>query len=168
MMTRAAAKYGVATQMGNQGHSSEGARVAAKILWSGEIGDVTEVHPGTVTPAWPQGMQAIPAGEPIPSTLDWDLWLGTAAWRQYTSGGFDDLVRGGMGGNLSTAYAGGFYLPFNWRGFYDFGSGLLGDWGIHIFGPANQAFRLGNPISVECIRQEGQEPLPSAEVRDQV
>ena len=156
MLTRAAAKYGVATQMGNQGHSSEGARVAAEILWSGEIGDVTEVHAWHGYPTWPEGMKDIPPEEPIPSTLDWNLWLGTAAWRQYTSGGFDDLVRNGMGGNLSTAYAGGFYLPFNWRGFYDFGTGLLGDWGIHILGPANQGLRLGSPVSVECVKQEGQ------------
>ena len=159
VLTRAAAKYGVATQMGNQGHSSEGARVAAEIVWSGEIGDVTEVHAWHGYPTWPQGMRTIPPEEPVPSTMDWDLWLGTAAWRPYTSGGFDDLVRNGMSGNLSTAYAGGFYQPFNWRGFYDFGSGLLGDWGIHIFGPANQALRLGNPISVECIKQEGKSPF---------
>jgi predicted dehydrogenase len=159
LLSRAAEKYGVATQMGNQGHSSEGARVAAEIVWSGEIGDVTEVHAWHGYPTWPQGMQTIPPEEPIPSTIDWDLWLGTAGWRPYTSGGFDDLVRNGKGGNLSTAYAGGFYQPFNWRGFYDFGTGLLGDWGIHIFGPANQALRLGNPVSVECIRQEGRSPF---------
>jgi predicted dehydrogenase len=159
VLTRAAEKYGVATQMGNQGHSSEGARVAAEIVWSGEIGDVTEVHAWHGYPTWPQGMQTVPPEEPIPSTIDWDLWLGTAAWRPYTSGGFDDLVRNGMGGNLSTAYAGGFYQPFNWRGFFDFGSGLLGDWGIHIFGPANQALKLGNPISVECIKREGVGPF---------
>ena len=155
MMTHGAAKYGVATQMGNQGHSSEAARVACEIVWSGEIGDVTEIHAWNGYPGWPQGMQTIPAQEPIPSTIDWDLWLGTAAWREYTSGGYDDLVRAGTAGNLTTAYTGGFYQPFNWRGFFDFGSGLLGDWGIHIFGPANQALRLGNPISVECIKQEG-------------
>jgi hypothetical protein len=159
MLTKAAAKYGVATQMGNQGHSSEGARIAAEIIWSGEIGDVTEVHAWHGYPTWPEGMQTIPPAEAIPLTLDWDLWLGTAAWREYTSGGFDDLVRGGGGGNLSTAYAGGFYQPFNWRGFYDFGTGLLGDWGIHILGPANQALRLGNPVSVECIRTEGTSPF---------
>jgi predicted dehydrogenase len=159
LMTRAAQKYGVATQMGNQGHSSEAARVACEIVWSGEIGDVTEIHSWNGYPGWPQGMQAIPPEEAVPSTIDWDLWLGTAAWRPYTSGGYDDLVRNGMAGNLTTAYSGGFYQPFNWRGFYDFGSGLLGDWGIHIFGPANQALRLGNPISVECIRQEGKSKL---------
>jgi predicted dehydrogenase len=159
MMTRAAEKYGVATQMGNQGHSSEAARVACEIVWSGEIGDVTEIHSWNGYPSWPQGMQTIPPEEPVPPTMDWDLWLGTAAWRPYTSGGFDDLVRNGTAGNLTTAYAGGFYQPFNWRGFFDFGSGLLGDWGIHIFGPANQSLRLGNPISVECIKQEGKSPF---------
>ncbi len=159
MMTKAAEKYGVATQMGNQGHSSEAARVACEIVWSGEIGDVTEIHSWNGYPSWPQGMQTMPPEEPIPSTIDWDLWLGTAAWREYTSGGYDDLVRNGTAGNTTSAYTGGFYQPFNWRGFFDFGSGLLGHWGIHIFGPANQALMLGNPLSVECIKQEGKSPF---------
>lgn len=153
LLTEAAAKYKVATQMGNQGYSHEATRVAAEIIWSGEIGDVTEVHAYRGRASWPQGMQTLPAPEKVPDTLDWDLWLGAAAWRPYTSGG--DEYR--------TGYAQqefGFYLPFNWRGFYDFGSSLIGDWGIHILGPANLALRLGSPVSVECIELgEGQSPF---------
>ena len=152
LLTDAAAKYKVATQMGNQGYSHDATRVAAEIIWSGEIGDVTEVHSFRGRASWPQGMPALPAQEPVPETLDWDLWLGGAALRPYTSGDAD--YRREYPNNQF-----GFYLPFNWRGFYDFGSSLIGDWGIHQLGPANLALRLGPPTSVECIKQgEGKSP----------
>ena len=86
LLTDAAAKYKVATQMGNQGYSNEGARIASEIIWAGEIGDVTEVHAWTNRPIWPQGLTEIPAPTPVPSTLDWDLWLGIAKERPYTAG----------------------------------------------------------------------------------
>ena len=149
LLAEAAAKYGVATQMGNQGYSHEAHRTACEIVWSGEIGNVTEVHAVTSAPSWPQGIQAIPPEEPVPSGLDWDLWLGGAATRPYTSGGWDKEHA-----PTGSSSPGGFYLPFNWRGFYDFGTGSLGDWGIHTLGPANQALQLGPPIAVECIRAE--------------
>ena len=152
LLTDAAAKYKVATQMGNQGYSHEATRVAAEIIWSGEIGDVTEVHSFRGRASWPQGMQTLPPPEPIPDTLDWDLWLGGAASRPYTSG--DEAYRKEYDSNRF-----GFYLPFNWRGFYDFGTSLIGDWGIHQLGPANLALRLGAPLSVECTTQgEGKSP----------
>ncbi len=152
LLTDAAARYKVATQMGNQGYSHEATRVAAEILWSGEIGDVTEVHSFRGRASWPQGMQTVPAPEKIPDTLDWDLWLGNAAFRPYTSG--DEAYR-----KEYNQQQYGFYLPFNWRGFYDFGSSLIGDWGIHQLGPANLALRLGSPVSVECTKQgEGRSP----------
>jgi hypothetical protein len=96
-------------------------------------------------------MQTLPAPEPVPDTLDWDLWLGPAPFRPYTSG--DDAYRKEYPNQF------GFYLPFNWRGFYDFGTSLIGDWGIHQLGPANLALRLGSPVSVECVRKgEGESP----------
>jgi hypothetical protein len=151
LLTEAAAKYKVATQMGNQGYSHEATRVATEIIWSGEIGDVTEVHSFRPRASWPQGMQTLPAPEPVPDTLDWDLWLGPAPFRPYTSG--DDAYRKEYPNQF------GFYLPFNWRGFYDFGTSLIGDWGIHQLGPANLALRLGSPVSVECVRKgEGESP----------
>ena len=151
LLTEAAAKYKVATQMGNQGYSHEATRVAAEIIWSGEIGDITEVHSFRSRASWPQGMSTLPAPERIPETLDWELWLGGAAFRPYTSG--DEAYRTEYNSQF------GFYLPFNWRGFYDFGTSLIGDWGIHQFGPANLALRLGSPTSVECIAQgEGRSP----------
>ncbi|MEK7408777.1 MAG: Gfo/Idh/MocA family oxidoreductase [Acidobacteriota bacterium] len=148
-LTEAAAKYKVATQMGNQGYSNDGARIAAEILWSGEIGNVTEVHAWTTRPIWPQGMTGIPKEEPVPPTLDWDLWLGMASMRPYTSGGVDS------GKTKPGSFGGGFYQPFNWRGFFDFGCGPLGDMACHLLGAVNMALMLGAPTSVEVIKQEG-------------
>jgi predicted dehydrogenase len=136
-LRKAAEKYKVATQMGNQGYSNEGTRQCAEMVWNGEIGNVTEVHAWTNRPAWPQGMTEKPAGAPVPTWLDWDLWLGVAAQRPYS----DD------------------YLPFSWRGFYDFGLGALGDMACHILGAPNMALRLGAPTSVECVSQEGRSDL---------
>jgi len=191
-LTQAAEKYKVATQMGNQGYSHDATRVACEIIWSGEIGEVREVHAWHGGPGWPQGMQKIPPPTPVPDTLDWDLWLGGAAARPYTAG--DDEYRafvtanmGGRGGggrgagrgapdaamaaeNAAGPPAGrgggggeqyGFYLPFNWRGFFDFGSGLFGDWGVHILGPANWALQLSPEylVSVERVSAEGTSPF---------
>ena len=194
-LTQAAEKYKVATQMGNQGYSHDATRVACEIIWSGEIGDVREVHAWHGGPGWPQGMQKIPPPTPVPDTLNWDLWLGGAAARPYTAGDDDYRAfvaanmggRGGGGGggrgagrgapdglmpaeNAAAPAAGrgggaapefGFYLPFNWRGFFDFGSGLFGDWGVHILGPANWALQLSPEylISVERVKAEGISPF---------
>lgn len=136
-LQKAAAKYNVATQMGNQGYSNEGTRQCAEMIWNGEIGNVTEVHAWTNRPAWPQGLTETPAPSPVPSWLNWDLWLGVAARRPYSED----------------------YLPFSWRGFYDFGSGALGDMACHILGAPNMALRLTAPTSVECVSQEGRSNL---------
>jgi predicted dehydrogenase len=197
LLTQAAEKYKVATQMGNQGYSHDATRVACEILWSGEIGDVREVHAWHGGPGWPQGMQKIPPPTPVPDTLNWDLWLGGAAARPYTAGdeeyrafvtanmggrggggggrgagrgapdglmaaesaGAPPAGRGGGGGGGQPEY--GFYLPFNWRGFCDFGSGLFGDWGVHILGPANWGLQLSPEylISVERVKAEGISPF---------
>jgi predicted dehydrogenase len=164
LLAQAAEKHKVATQMGNQGYSHDATRVACEIFWSGEIGDVKEVHAWHGNPGWPQGMQKIPGPTPVPDTLDWDLWLGGAAARPYTVGdddykAFASAAMGGRGGGMGGNF--GFYMPFNWRGFPDFGSGLFGDWGVHILGPANWALQLSpeSLISVECTRREGTSPF---------
>jgi hypothetical protein len=151
MLTEAAARYGVATQMGNQGYSNDGTRIASEIIWSGEIGNVTEVHAWTNRPIWPQGSDEIPAEEKVPSTLDWDTWLGVAELRPYTSGG--DAYKQAE----KTQY--GFYQPFNWRGFLDFGCGSIGDMACHILGAPNMALLLAAPTSVELVKQEGRNSL---------
>lgn len=148
-LQEAANKYKVATQMGNQGYSNEGTRQCAEMIWSGEIGQVTEVHAWTDRPLWPQGITAVPAASEPPATLDWDLWLGVAESRPFTSGG----------AGYPNEFGGNFYQPFNWRGFYDFGCGALGDMACHILGAPNMALQLGSPISVEAIRQEGTSPI---------
>jgi len=135
LLLDAAAKYKVATQMGNQGYSHEGTRTCAEILWSGAIGGVKEVHAWTGTIyGGGAGLQTLPPEEKVPETLDWDLWLNTAATRPY----FPMMVN-------------------QWRAFQDFGTGgSLGDWGVHILGPANLALRLSTvaPTSVECVTLE--------------
>ncbi len=146
LLADAALKYKVATQMGNQGYSHEALRTAAEILWSGEIGNVTEVHAATTAPSWPQDIRSIPQPEAVPEGLDWDLWLGCATYRPYTSGGWDK--------DAPTGSTGGFYLPFNWRGFYDFASGALGDFGIHCLGPVHHALQLTMPTSIEVVHAE--------------
>ena len=132
-LEEAAAKYKVATQMGNQGYSNEGTRQCAEMIWAGEIGNVTEVHAWTNRPIWPQGLPDWPAEMPVPETMAWDLWLGISTPRPYSSK----------------------IAPFNWRGFFDYGCGSLGDMACHILGAPNLALKLGSPTSVECLKQEG-------------
>lgn len=131
MLTEAARKHGVATQMGNQGHSGEGCRLICEWIWDGAIGHVREVHTWTDRPGgrWPQGVDRPKEVHDVPATLDWDLWLGPAPWRPYNS----------------------IYAPFKWRGWWDFGTGALGDMGCHIIDPAFWALKLTAPTSVEAI-----------------
>ena len=137
LLTKTAREMGVATQMGNQGHSGNGVRDLAEMLWSGAIGHVKEAHIWTDRPGgrWPHGGPATPPpGEPIPEKLDWDLWLGSAAEREYNK----------------------LYAPFKWRGWIDFGCGALGDMACHIMDPAFFALKLGEAatFSVEPVQQE--------------
>ena len=134
-LAKAAAKYKVATQMGNQGYSNTGARECCEIVWSGDIGNVTEVHAWTNRPLkyWPQGPEVVPKEEPVPPTLDWNVWLGGSEPRPFSSA----------------------YAPHHWRGFPEFGCGAIGDMACHILGTPNMALNLGSPVSVECIKQEG-------------
>jgi hypothetical protein len=134
LLADAAVKYKVATQMGNQGYSHESIRAAAEILWSGAIGDVTEVHASSSPGTHPTAMQQLPGESSVPAGLDWDLWIGGAGMR---------------------AYAPDHYAPYNWRGFFDFGTGQIGNWGIHTMGPVNLALQLGAPISVELVKSVG-------------
>ena len=117
--------------------------------------------PGPAAPAGRRGCTKIAAPTPVPDTLDWDLWLGGAASRPFTAGDDDykAFVDKRNNGRASDGF--GFYLPFNWRGFYDFGSSLIGDWGVHILGPANWGLQLGpeHLISVECIKKDSLPPF---------
>jgi len=152
MLTEAARKYKVATQMGNQGHSGEGPRLICEWIWDGAIGPVREVHTWTNRPVWPQGIGRPEDMPPVPETLDWDLWLGPAPYRPYHPA----------------------YLPFNWRAWLDFGTGALGDMACHIMDPSFWALKLGYPTGVEAShsydvremwkRVENKETYPRASI----
>ena len=137
LLQEAAVKYKVATQMGNQGFSHECNRVAAEIVWSGAIGDVTEVHISTNPGTHPTGLKEPPPQDPVPATLDWEHWQGGSRERAFSS----------------------CYVPYNWRGFLDFGTGQIGNWATHTAGPVQTALQLGAPTSLECIRVEGKSQL---------
>jgi hypothetical protein len=127
-LTKAAREKGVVTQMGNMGHASESIRLLCEWIWDGAIGDVAEVHAWTPHPVWPQGIKKPTDTPPVPDTLDWDLWLGPAPYRDYNP----------------------CYLPTMWRGWWDFGTGGLGDMGCHILDHVVWALKLGAPTSVEA------------------
>jgi len=128
-LTEAARKYKVVTQMGNQGHSGDGVRDICEWIWAGVIGEVKEVHAWTNRPVWPQGIGRPEGEDPIPDTLDWDLWIGPAPMRPYV----DDV-----------------YNPFKWRGWWDFGGGALADMACHVLDPVFSALKLKYPTSVEA------------------
>jgi len=144
-LTAAARQAKVATQMGTQGHSDEGIRLICEWIWDGAIGPVRQVHLWTDRPLgwWPQGVGRPKDTPPVPSTLDWNLWLGPAAYRPYNPA----------------------YLPFVWRGWWDFGTGALGDMGCHIFDAPFWALKLGYPTSVEAHSTEvNSETAPLASI----
>jgi predicted dehydrogenase len=128
ILTEAAKRYKVVTQMGNQGSSTDGARKLAEWYNSGIIGDVHTVYCWTDRPVWPQGIPWSANKAAIPKQLDWDLWLGTAPQTDYV----DKLV------------------PFNWRGWWDYGTGALGDMGCHLVDAPFRVLGLNYPTDVEC------------------
>jgi predicted dehydrogenase len=135
MIAKAAREHKVATQMGNQGQASEGTRLMCENIWCGAIGQVHEVHVWTDRPLrgindvyWPQGVDRPKERPSVPEKLDWDLWLGPAPERPYHPA----------------------YAPFKWRGWWDFGTGALGDIGCHSIDPIWRALKLQSPVSVEA------------------
>jgi predicted dehydrogenase len=134
-VAHAARAQKVATQMGNQGQASEDTRRLCELVWAGVIGPVREVHVWTDRPSnglfneyWPQGVERPKDTPEVPATLDWDLWLGPAPQRPYHPA----------------------YLPFKWRGWWDFGTGALGDIGCHAMDPIFRALKLGAPLDVQA------------------
>jgi len=129
-LAKAAREAKVATQMGNQGQADEGARLTCEYIWAGTIGKVREIH------SWsnrrpdisPRGISRPKDTPPAPSNLNWDLWLGPAPERPYHP----------------------CYLPFRWRGWWDFGTGVLGDIGCHQLSTIFKCMKLGHPATVEA------------------
>jgi predicted dehydrogenase len=133
-LAKAAREAKIATQMGNQGQASKETRQLCELVWSGVIGKVHEAHIWTDRPSnglfneyWPQGVSRPKDTPAVPATLDWDLWLGPAPARPYHPA----------------------YLPFKWRGWWDFGTGALGDIGCHSMDPIFRALKLGAPTTVQ-------------------
>lgn len=129
-LAKAAQRHKVATQMGNQGHAGEGWRLVYEWVHSGALGDVAEVHTWTDRPIWPQGVERPEGEDPVPSNVDWDLWLGPAPRRPFKDG---------------------VYHPFNWRGWWDFGAGALGDMACHTMDGLFWALDPGHATAVEPI-----------------
>jgi hypothetical protein len=127
LLTKLAAKHKLATQMGNQGSSGEGVNLTCEWIWNGEIGDIKRVEAFTDRPIWPQGLNRPEKGEWVPETLNWDLFIGPANMRPYNS----------------------IYTPWNWRGWWDFGTGALGDMACHILHPVFKALKLQYPTKVQ-------------------
>lgn len=126
MLGEAEKRYKVVTQMGDQGASGDGVRKMKEWYDAGLIGEVHTVHCWTDRPVWPQGLKWPTQKATPPKGLDWDLFLGTAADREYR-----DMI-----------------TPFNWRGWWDFGTGAIGDMGCHLIGPAFKVLDLKNPTQV--------------------
>ena len=127
LLTRLAAKYKVATQMGNQGSSGAGVRLACDWMWNGEIGEVKRVDTYSDRPIWPQGLNTPKQGMWVPDHLNWDLFTGPAKMVPYHET----------------------YHPWNWRGWWNYGTGALGDMACHLIHPAFKALHLGYPIKVQ-------------------
>jgi predicted dehydrogenase len=128
MLTEAAKKYKVVTQMGNQGASGDGVRQMQEWYNAGLIGEAHTIRCWTNRPVWPQGVAAPTGKEEVPPELNWDLWLGPNQYQDYHKA----------------------FVPFNWRGFWAFGTGALGDMGCHIIDPAFKVTGLGYPSEFEC------------------
>ena len=131
LMQETAKKAAVATQMGNQAHAGVPIRRAVELIRAGMLGKVDQVHAWTNRPIWPQGMEGKPDAEPVPEGLAWDLWLGPAPEQPYSSR----------------------YVPIQWRGWWDFGTGALGDMGCHILDMPFWALELKHPQTVQAEQQ---------------
>ncbi len=127
-LAETARKCKVATQLGTVNQASEDSRVLREWIWDGAIGPVREVHNWSNRPIWPQDIDRPQEKPPVPANLDWDLWLGPAPYRPYHPA----------------------YLPLVWRGWWDFGTGALGDMGCYSFDTIFRVLKLASPKSVEA------------------
>ena len=143
MLAKTAKEMGVVTQMGNQGHAQEGGRLVCEWIWAGAIGDIKEVHCITNRPVWKQNLTAPTETPSVPPTLDWNLWVGPAKWRPYHP----------------------CYVPWSWRGWWDFGTGAIGDMGAHIIDHAYWPLKLKYPEKIYASSTEfTKDSPPQAEV----
>jgi predicted dehydrogenase len=128
LLTKLAKKYNIVSQMGNQGSSGEGVSLTCEWIWNGEIGEVKKIEAFTDRPIWPQGLNTPKESPAVPETLNWDLFIGPAKMRPYNP----------------------IYHPWNWRGWWDFGTGALGDMACHILHPVFAAMKLEYPTKAQA------------------
>jgi len=148
-LVRAASEAGVATQVTASSNTSDSACRLCEMIWDGAIGDVREVHVWSNRPLWPQGMLRPTGRDPIPGTLDWDLWIGPAPMRPFVS----EWKEGAMAlkqVKASRRPLRAVYHPWNFRGWWDFGTGALGDMGCHHFNHVFKAMKLRYPTSINA------------------
>jgi len=132
-LAAATREFKVATQMGNMGHANAGNRIVVEYVRSGILGNIKEIHTWTNRPVWPQGIAQRPPTKPVPANLDWDCWIGPAPYRDY-----HEKLHG-----------------FDWRGWFDFGCGAVGDMGCHTWDCVFWAMDPDYPSSVELLKIEG-------------
>jgi predicted dehydrogenase len=152
VMTQLAAEKRLVTHMGTPGRGGESTIRTVEIIRSGAIGDVVEAHFWTNRPIWPQGFDRPPGEDAVPQSLDWENFIGTAPMRPYVATWPDghpvyQLPPGQRHANV--------YHPFVWRGWWDFGTGALGDIAPHMWHPAYWGCELGAPASVEVVDASG-------------
>lgn len=163
-VTAAARQAGVATQVTTRPNTGEEGCRTTELIAAGAIGAVREVHVWSYRPVWPQGMPKHPEGEdPVPGTLDWKLWIGPAPMRPFKDAWPDgspipDLPPKNWGGRKV-------YHPFNFRGWWDFGTGALGDMGCHYLNTPYRALKLGYPTRVSAsTSRQFDESFPLASI----
>jgi hypothetical protein len=156
-MREVAKAMGVCTQMGNQGSSSSGLRRAVEVIQSGVLGPIREAHVWTNRPVWPQAPRVMsrPPESPVPPTVHWNEWIGPAPMRPYSAASATAAADGqgkaqakGKGGRGGGRRQRGPYHDFNWRGWWDFGTGALGDMACHTANMAFRALKLAHPVSI--------------------
>jgi predicted dehydrogenase len=161
-LAEAARRAGVATQVTASANTSDGACRLCEMIWDGAIGDVHEVHCWSNRPLWPQGMMRPPGRDQVPETFDWDLWIGPAPMRP-----FKDKWPGGhlaLEQLFSRNPRPAVYHPWNFRGWWDFGTGALGDMGCHHFNTVYRALKLTYPTRISASSSKVQDetaPLAS-------
>lgn len=155
VMARVAAETKVITQMGTQTSAEPRVLRTVELIQSGAIGDVTEIHMTTDRPIWPQGLDRPDGEDPVPSTLDWDLWLGTAPMRPFQAKWPEGHAVYSPERKRQFAARGAMYHPFVWRGWTEFGSGAMGDIAPHGMNVIFLALELGAPSAVEVLDSSG-------------
>ncbi len=149
ILSRAAREAGVATQVTASSNTTDAVCQLCEMIWDGAIGDVREAHVWSNRPLWPQGMLRPPGQDRIPKTLDWDLWIGPAPMRPFVSQWRDgDLALRQVKASRRPRPA--VYHPWNFRGWWDFGTGALGDMGCHHFNHVFKALKLRYPVSISA------------------